>query len=63
MAADQDVSVSVHLEKVPVQGVEPEAADREAVVVLEVHDGLRVAESHESLLQQIEAQNLKRKSK
>ena len=63
MAADQDVSVAVDLQQVPVLGVEPETSNREGVVVLEVHDGLRVAESHESLFQQIEAQNLNRKSK
>ena len=36
MAADQDVSVSVDLEQISVKGVEPETANGEGVIVLEV---------------------------
>ena len=36
MAADQDVSVAVHLQQVSVKGVEPEAANGERIIVLKV---------------------------
>ena len=36
VAADQDVSVAVHLQQVSVKGVEPEAANGERIIVLKV---------------------------
>jgi hypothetical protein len=58
VTTDQDVSVAVHLQQVPVQRVEPESPHRERVVVLEVQDGLWIAEGHEALLEQVKTQNL-----
>ena len=60
MATDENISVSVHLEQVSVQSVEPKTTDREAMVILEVHDGLRISESNKALFQQIKSKDLNR---
>ncbi len=59
MTTDQDVSVSVDLEQVSVEGVEPETSDRKGVIVFEVENGFRITQFNEPFLEQVEPQNLK----
>ena len=58
VTADEDVSVSVDFEQISVEGVEPETSDWEGVIVVELQDGLRISQSHQTLFEQVEAKNL-----
>ena len=61
MAADEDVAVGVDLEEIPVERVEPQPADGEGGVVLELGQVVGVAQGDQALDQEFEAQNLSKR--
>ena len=58
VTADKDVSVSVDLEQISVESVEPQASDREGVIVVKLHNCLGVTQRHQTLFKQVEAKDL-----
>lgn len=58
MNTDQNVTVGVHLQQVPVDRVKPEAAHRKRRIVFELIDLGRIAHLHQFGFDQIEAQRL-----
>lgn len=58
MDADQNVSISVHLQQVAIQSVIPQTTNGKRGIVLEIQDLLGIAHLHHPSLDQVEAQRL-----
>lgn len=56
MDANQNVSVSIDFQQVPIECIEPEATHRKRWIIFKLHDSLRIAHEAETRFNQIESQ-------